>query len=141
MRKFIGLILILLLMGCASGGGDGGSKCKNNSIHSHMIYLNAPPWTELDKVPPETEFAIRLDFIKCDADTYGLWFQATSAEGTYDEEDQPAEFYELSPASVGITLYWFLCGVNPCEDTWVDVWLEMEDGSTSAMYSFLIEVE
>ena len=109
------------------------------------MYLNSPPWTDLEKVPqactiPQTlhelaqvEFALRLDFEKCEANTYGLWLQPVS--NTAFQEVEP-QFYELSDASVGITLFWFLS-----EDTEVDAWLEMEDGSFSEIYTFIIEVD
>ncbi len=146
MKQLIILLLTgLLVTACnMTEGSDGNKKCENR-IYSHRMYLNSPPWTDLEKVPrtcsiPQTlhelaqvEFALRLEFEKCEANTYGLWLQARSDVAFVETEPQ---FYELSDASVGITLFWFLY-----EDTEVDVWLEMTDGSLSRIYTFLIEVE
>ncbi len=142
----ISILMIAFLVGCnVNEGSSGSKKKKENRIYSHRLYLNSPPWTDLEKVPqactiPQTleelakvEFALRLEFEKFDADTYGIWIQPVS--NTAFQEVEP-QFYELSPASVGITLFWFLQ-----EDTEVDAWLEMEDGSLSRIYTFLIEVD
>lgn len=139
------LMVISLFVSCNATEGGKGAKKKENRIYSHRMYLNSPPWTDLEKVPqactyPKTmeelakvEFALRLEFEKFDADTYGIWIQPIS--NVAFEEVEP-QFYELSPAAVGITLFWFLY-----EDTEVDAWLEMEDGSLSRIYTFLIEVD
>jgi hypothetical protein len=134
MRKLLAILSIIVLIGCGGGGGGGSDdNDKENRIYEHSIYLNSPPWNYLEKVPAGCEFALRLEFEKFEADTYGLWFQP---ESELVFVDTPPAFYELTPASVGKTLFWFLY-----EDTWVDVWLEMEDGSTSVVYSIFIEVE
>jgi hypothetical protein len=132
MRKLFAILSLVVLIGCGGGGGGGSDDYKENNIYKHRMYLNSPPWTDLVKVPAGCEFALRFEFEKFNADTYGLWFQA---ESDVVFIQTPKTFYELSPASVGKTLFWFLY-----EDTYVDVWLEMEDGSLSVVYSFLIEV-
>ena len=138
------MAILTLGNGCYTSGGGGSDKKKENRIYSHKIYRNLAPWDELTQVPvacdvnpndwtavSQVEFKLRFEFEKFDADTYGFWLQPFSVNSFKEVEPQ---FYELSPASVGITLYL-------SENVEVDVWLEMEDGSLSDVYTFSIEVD
>jgi hypothetical protein len=85
-------------------------------------------------IPANEYLELRLNFQNCDARLIGLWGQFYTDA---DVGQGPAYFYELKPASVGLTLYW-PNGIP--SDTWVDVWLENDDGSFSTVYTLLIPV-
>lgn len=125
------IVLTLLIIGCSDSYDP--SSCENH-IYEHKLYSPFPPYSELEVVSPNEVFQIWFDFVKCEANTAGLWFQFYPESS--DSQQWPAYFYPLEPASVGKVLEWSLP-----ETVWVDAWLENLDGSMSVVYTFLIRVE